>query len=138
MSRKSSDHREKEKVELKKLAGEHHHHPQQDQEHQKKLGPPKAPARHHPRAVQSIATAAGDEEDGAVCGRERLKRHRVDVAGRVWIPEIWGQEELLNDWIDCSALDRSLFPTGVSSAREALAEEGRRKNSGGLPIGNRC
>lgn len=71
-------------------------------------------------------------------GRERLKRHRVEVAGRVWIPDIWGQEELLNDWIDCSAFDASLVPKGIMSARAALVEEGRRANSSGLRIVNRC
>ncbi|KAG6693702.1 hypothetical protein I3843_09G013300 [Carya illinoinensis] len=71
-------------------------------------------------------------------GRERLKRHRVEVAGRVWIPDIWGQEELLNDWVDCSAFDASLVPKGIMSARAALVEEGRRANSSGLRIVNRC
>ncbi|XVE75980.1 hypothetical protein DITRI_Ditri12bG0135700 [Diplodiscus trichospermus] len=75
------------------------------------------------------------EEDN---GRERLSKHRVEVAGRVWIPEIWGQEELLKDWIDCSAFDASLVPSGIMSARAALVEEGRRANSGGFRIENRC
>ncbi|XP_077239674.1 protein BIC1 [Tasmannia lanceolata] len=71
-------------------------------------------------------------------GREKLKRHRTNVAGRVWIPDMWGQEELLKDWIDCAAFDRSLVPTNIASAREALVEECRRKNSGGIRIENRC
>ena len=71
-------------------------------------------------------------------GRERLKRHRVEVAGRVWIPEIWGQEELLKDWIDCTAFDASLGNSSIVSARAALIEEGRRANSSGLRIENRC
>ncbi|KAF3441661.1 hypothetical protein FNV43_RR15576 [Rhamnella rubrinervis] len=71
-------------------------------------------------------------------GRERLKRHRSEVAGRVWIPDIWGQEELLKDWVDCSAFDASLVPTGIMSARAALVHEGRRANSGRLRIENRC
>ena len=33
-------------------------------------------------------------------GREKQKKNRVEVAGRVWIPEIFGQEELLKDWTD--------------------------------------
>lgn len=82
------------------------------------------------------AVAMPPAEDAGV--RERLKRHSVEVAGRVWIPDIWGQEELLKDWIDCSAFDASLVPTGIMSAREALAEEGRRANSSGLRIENRC
>ncbi|XVF76210.1 hypothetical protein PTKIN_Ptkin13bG0248300 [Pterospermum kingtungense] len=76
------------------------------------------------------------EEDN---GRERLKRHRVAVACRVCIPEIWGYEELLKDWIECSAFDAALVPSrGILSARPALVEEGRRVNSGGFKIENRC
>ncbi|KAI8563051.1 hypothetical protein RHMOL_Rhmol03G0083300 [Rhododendron molle] len=72
--------------------------------------------------------------------RERLKRHRVEVAGRVWIPELWGQEELLKDWIDCTVFDASLRRSNIMSARAALVEEGRRvrANSSGLRIENRC
>ncbi|TMW89747.1 hypothetical protein EJD97_016705 [Solanum chilense] len=63
-------------------------------------------------------------------GRERLKRHRIEVAGHVWIPEIWGQEELLKDWIDCSAFDSKLNNNNnIMSARAALVEERRRNNS---------
>ncbi|GLT89984.1 hypothetical protein SLE2022_079390 [Rubroshorea leprosula] len=71
-------------------------------------------------------------------GRERLKRHRVEVAGRVWIPEIWGQEEFLKDWADCSAFDASLVPSGIKSARAALVREGRRASPGWFSIENRC
>ncbi|KAK7278663.1 hypothetical protein RJT34_23698 [Clitoria ternatea] len=76
-----------------------------------------------------------EEEDS---GREKLKRHRVEVAGRVWIPDIWGQEELLKDWIDCTAFDAPLVPSRIVMARAALVEEGRRATSTGLRIGNRC
>ncbi|KAH7671378.1 hypothetical protein IHE45_10G089900 [Dioscorea alata] len=76
-----------------------------------------------------------DEED---CGRERLKRHRVEMAGRVWIPEIWGQENFLKDWIDCASFDTCLVPKGLVLAREALVQECRQTNSGGLQIENRC
>ncbi|WCJ34317.1 Protein BIC1 [Euphorbia peplus] len=71
-------------------------------------------------------------------GSERLKRHRSEVAGSVWIPEIWGQEELLKDWIDCSAFEASLVPQNIMSARSALVQEGRRSNSSSLRIENRC
>ncbi|KAI9090616.1 hypothetical protein K1719_028469 [Acacia pycnantha] len=60
------------------------------------------------------------------CGRERLKRHRVEVAGRVWIPEMWGQEELLKDWINCSAFDAPFVPSRIMTARAALVQQGRR------------
>uniref|UniRef100_A0A2P2Q622 Protein BIC1 n=1 Tax=Rhizophora mucronata TaxID=61149 RepID=A0A2P2Q622_RHIMU len=76
--------------------------------------------------------------NGGLCGRERLKRHRTEVAGRVWIPEIWGQEALLKDWIDCSVFDASLVPNNITSARSALVEEDRRANSGRLRVENRC
>lgn len=63
-------------------------------------------------------------------GRERLKRHRIEVAGHVWIPEIWGQEELLKDWIDCSAFDSKLMNNNnIMSAKAALVEERRTTNS---------
>ncbi|XP_050371009.1 protein BIC2-like [Argentina anserina] len=62
-------------------------------------------------------------------GRERLKRHQDEVAGHVMIPDSWGKEELLKDWIDYSQFDALLVPTGLSSAREALAIEGRRRAS---------
>ncbi|KAI3811632.1 hypothetical protein L1987_21358 [Smallanthus sonchifolius] len=58
-------------------------------------------------------------------GRERLKRHRVEMAGRVWIPDIWGHEDLLKDWIDCSVFDSSLGNKTIMSARAALIQEGR-------------
>ena len=67
--------------------------------------------------------SSSEEEEN---GRERLKRHRIEVAGRVWIPEIWGQEDLLKDWIDCNAFDACLVPNGIMSARASLVEEGRR------------
>ncbi|XP_061978158.1 uncharacterized protein LOC133699046 isoform X1 [Populus nigra] len=72
------------------------------------------------------------------CGRERLKRHREEVAGRVMIPDTWGQENLLKDWIDCSTFDELLAPKEISSAREALVAEERRKRSPRLSIASRC
>ncbi|KAK9279317.1 hypothetical protein L1049_013005 [Liquidambar formosana] len=71
-------------------------------------------------------------------GRERLKRHRSEVAGRVLIPDNWSQEELLTDWIDYSSFDALLVPSGIASAREALAAEGRGASAGGLRIESRC
>ncbi|KAI3411518.1 uncharacterized protein J3R85_017889 [Psidium guajava] len=71
-------------------------------------------------------------------GRERLKRHQAEVAGRVGIPEIWGQEEMLKDWVDCSVFEASLVPAKIISAKAALAKEGRKANSGALGIDNCC
>ena len=86
------------------------------------------------QATRSGTSSASADDNG----RERLKRHRTEMAGRVWIPDIWGQEDLLKDWIDCSAFDAGLMPSGIISARNALIEEGRRASSGGLRIENRC
>ncbi|KAE8726668.1 hypothetical protein F3Y22_tig00006570pilonHSYRG00161 [Hibiscus syriacus] len=74
--------------------------------------------------IDEVAIGAAEEEDN---GRERLKRHRIETAkSRVWIPDIWGQEELLKDWIDCPAFDDCLVPSGITSARAALVEQGPR------------
>ncbi|CAH8375742.1 unnamed protein product [Eruca vesicaria subsp. sativa] len=78
------------------------------------------------------------EEERVDTGREKLKRHRRDIAGSVWIPDIWGQEELLKDWIDCSTFDTCLVPAGISSARAALVEEARRAASASGGLHNRC
>ncbi|KAG8376718.1 hypothetical protein BUALT_Bualt09G0093000 [Buddleja alternifolia] len=81
----------------------------------------------------------GTVEETSSSVRERLKRHRVEVAGRVWIPEMWGKEELLKDWIDCAAFDSSLVKNSIiMSARASLIGDGRRANSTRLRIENSC
>ncbi|CAN6244547.1 unnamed protein product [Urochloa humidicola] len=56
--------------------------------------------------------------------RERLKRHRTEMAGRVRAPDMWGQERLLKDWVDCAVFDRPLAATaGLLTARDALVAE---------------
>ncbi|MFS8002356.1 putative protein BIC [Helianthus anomalus] len=67
-------------------------------------------------------------------GRDRLKRHRVEMAGRAWIPDTWGHEDFLKDWIDCTVFDSSLGNNTIMSARAALMQEGRSK----VRIGNKC
>lgn len=89
-----------------------------------------------PLYSQTPKTPSGNSSES---GREKLKRHRVEVAGRVWIPELWGQEDLLKGWIDCSAFDAPLVPSAIMTARAALAQEGRRANAARLlTIQNRC
>ncbi|KAK4762481.1 hypothetical protein SAY86_008249 [Trapa natans] len=63
------------------------------------------------------------------CFREKLKRHRDEVAGRVTIPDSWGQEDHLTDWMEYSTFDALLGHTKISSAREALMADGRRAAS---------
>nr|DAD31218.1 TPA_asm: hypothetical protein HUJ06_010069 [Nelumbo nucifera]DAD47838.1 TPA_asm: hypothetical protein HUJ06_017775 [Nelumbo nucifera] len=72
-----------------------------------------------------------------VSGRERLKRHRTEVVGHVWIPDIWIPEDLLKNWINCSTFNSSLVPNGLMSAHASLIEENRRANSSRLSIENR-
>lgn len=55
--------------------------------------------------------------------RERLKRHRDEVARKVMVPEKWWKEEPLKDWIDYSAFDRILTAVRIASARASLAVE---------------
>ncbi|CAM0904742.1 unnamed protein product [Alopecurus aequalis] len=74
------------------------------------------------REEEKLLQPAAKEEEGEST-RERLKRHRREMAGRVWVPEMWGQEKLLKDWLDCSAFDRPLVPAGLLSARRALVAE---------------
>ncbi|KAI3450711.1 hypothetical protein Pfo_007376 [Paulownia fortunei] len=70
---------------------------------------------------------AGDEQEKGL-GNEKMKRHwkEVSVGGRIVIPEAWGQEDLLKDWIDYSTFDALLAPKEVGLAREALVAEARR------------
>ncbi|XP_014512843.1 protein BIC1 [Vigna radiata var. radiata] len=107
------------------------------QEHQEKSDKTSKP---HENKVETAldCVAEGKPVEGEASGRERLKRHRVEVSGRVWIPEIWGQEDLLKDWIDCTAFDAPLVPSRIVMARTALVEEGRRATSGVIRIENRC
>ncbi|KZV28436.1 hypothetical protein F511_03239 [Dorcoceras hygrometricum] len=51
---------------------------------------------------------------------------------------MWGQEELLKDWTDCTAFDSSLVNSSIMSARAALIEEARRANSTRITIENSC
>ncbi|CAD6244446.1 unnamed protein product [Miscanthus lutarioriparius] len=85
-------------------------------------------------AAEEAAAAAGSGGGGELVARrpaaaeesarERLKRHRTEMAGRVRIPEMWGQERLLKDWVDCAVFDRPLAATtGLLTARDALVAE---------------
>ncbi|KAK7267977.1 hypothetical protein RIF29_20658 [Crotalaria pallida] len=97
-----------------------------------------AQTKTHLSKNMEIALQEGEAKAEEDNGRERLKKHRVEVAGKVWIPDIWGQEELLKDWIDCTtAFDAPLVPSKIMSARTALAQEVRRaSNNGGLKLEN--
>lgn len=88
--------------------------------------PASASASEEPAAEQKKPTVAKEEAGAAEeqeSTRERLKRHRREMAGRVWVPEKWGQEKLLKDWVDCAVFDRPLVPAGLLTARRALIAE---------------
>jgi len=108
----------------------------------------KAPAAVEPEKKKDRAAAAAEEAAASAgCGgevvarrpaaageesaRERLKRHRTEMAGRVRIPDMWGQERLLKDWVDCAVFDRPLAATtGLLTARDALVAECAAARSG--------
>uniref|UniRef100_A0A1J3GRA5 Protein BIC1 n=2 Tax=Noccaea caerulescens TaxID=107243 RepID=A0A1J3GRA5_NOCCA len=60
------------------------------------------------------------ETTTVLSGRERLKRHREEVAGKISIPESWGKEGLLMGWMDFSAFDAAFTSSQIVSARAAL------------------
>lgn len=70
--------------------------------------------------------------------RQRLRRHWSEVGGKVLIPDKWGKEDLLKEWIDYSSFDALLAPNGIGVAREALVAAGRGASTQGLRISSRC
>ncbi|KAL7133573.1 hypothetical protein ABFS83_12G149800 [Erythranthe nasuta] len=100
-------------------------------------------AQRNSSSLPTSSTTAQNNSEGTVegqnsSGRERLRKHRVEVAGRVWIPEMWGQEAFLKDWIDSTVFDSKLANSSIMSARVSLVEEGRRPNSTTFTIENSC
>ncbi|CAN6228009.1 unnamed protein product [Urochloa humidicola] len=91
---------------------------------QQKAAPPVAKTEEEvEQPPEAAAAAAADDDQAAESTRERLKRHRREMAGRVWVPEMWGQEKLLKDWVDCAVFDRPMVPAGLLTARRALIAE---------------
>jgi len=64
----------------------------------------------------------GHSDDVEETGREKLKRLREEVmVEKVKIPEDWGQEQKLKDWIDYTMFDAFVAPHSlIVSARDAL------------------
>ncbi|CAL1403937.1 unnamed protein product [Linum trigynum] len=87
-------------------------------------------------ACSSRAAADRRSVGGGGCNRERMERHWEEVAGRVTVPEEWGHEGVLDEWVDCSTFDELLAPHGVVSARRALVrDQGRRGCRRAAPLG---
>ncbi|KAL2331925.1 hypothetical protein Fmac_019506 [Flemingia macrophylla] len=81
----------------------------------------------------------GKEKDACVeeTGRERLKRLREEVTlEKVNIPEKWGQEQMLNDWMDITMFDAFFAPPHslIVTARDALIANARKAKSPRLRI----
>ncbi|KAK4709170.1 hypothetical protein R3W88_030095 [Solanum pinnatisectum] len=70
-----------------------------------------------------------ESEKLGLSGREKLKRHWREVGGRVCVPDRWGHEGSLREWMDCSSFDNILAPKGLKSARETLMSQGKRARS---------
>ncbi|EPS58384.1 hypothetical protein M569_16431, partial [Genlisea aurea] len=62
-------------------------------------------------------------------GLEKLEMHRSAVAGRISVPDAWGQEEFLKDWIDCTVFDAPIVSSRVSTAKALLIGDVRRSDS---------
>lgn len=79
-------------------------------------------------AVTQLMPNNSIQQQEEYSGREKIFRHWTEVAESVCIPEKWGQEPFLKDWMDNSLFDALLAPKGAVSAREALI--GERKQEG--------
>jgi hypothetical protein len=83
-----------------------------------------------------IMSNVTEEEES---GRERLKRHRDEMGGNVWIPDLWGQEEFLKDWIDCTKFDPPLISSNkIVTARTALVQEATGGGTAGFRFHYSC
>ncbi|RCV33534.1 hypothetical protein SEVIR_7G098100v4 [Setaria viridis] len=110
-----------------------HEDTESDADHHEAVAPPdeaaaevsasEEPERQKPMVAEEEVEPEAAADDHQESTRERLKRHRREMAGRVWVPELWGQEKLLKDWVDCAVFDRPLVPAGLPTARRALIAE---------------
>ncbi|KAL1192985.1 Protein BIC2 [Cardamine amara subsp. amara] len=81
---------------------------------------PISPGSSHRKQSKAATKTCLPEMTTVLSGRERLKRHREEVAGKVPIPESWGKEGLLMGWMDFSAFDATFTSSQIVSARAAL------------------
>lgn len=98
---------------------------------------PAVPTNNDPQihdASTSIAKMNGES------GRERLKRHREEVAREVVrVPDKWGKEQLMKDWIDFANSDALWAPHAIIlAARDALIADATKSRSQRLRIHTTC
>ncbi|XP_010535696.1 PREDICTED: uncharacterized protein LOC104810919 [Tarenaya hassleriana] len=79
-----------------------------------------ATVRRNPASSEKPNKEESSDQETALSGRERLKRHREEIAGKVSIPEKWGKEGLLKNWMDFSVFDSAFTSNQVFSARASL------------------
>lgn len=70
----------------------------------------------------------GHDHQAMINISSKISPHDEEINGwkevsRVAIPERWGQEDLLKDWMDYSTFDSLLAPQEAASARQALVAE---------------
>ncbi|XP_024633300.1 protein BIC1 [Medicago truncatula] len=71
-----------------------------------------------------------------ITGRERLKRHREEMKGKVKVPENWEKEQKLKEWVDYTTFDALIFAPHalIVTARDALIADVRKSRSQRLRI----
>nr|XP_004487496.1 protein BIC2 [Cicer arietinum] len=70
-----------------------------------------------------------------ITGREKLKRHREEVKGKIELPKNWEKEKMLKEWVDYTTFDASFAPHKlIVIARDALIEDARKARSQRLRI----
>ncbi|KAH7421318.1 hypothetical protein KP509_13G050600 [Ceratopteris richardii] len=82
-----------------------------------------------PDAVTEIAQTGARSEHAIACGRKRLQLHRLQVSGKVVIPESWGREKFLQEWVAFGAVEDALRPAGLMAARAELMSTCQRRGA---------
>ncbi|MCO5549980.1 hypothetical protein L7F22_003457 [Adiantum nelumboides] len=83
-----------------------------------------------PLLSQVSVNGAGEDR----CGRARLQHHWIQVGGKVMIPDTWGLERHLQEWVNFGLVEDAFRPSGLMSARSALvADCQRRSRAGSIP-----
>ncbi|KAI5067692.1 hypothetical protein GOP47_0018220 [Adiantum capillus-veneris] len=74
--------------------------------------------------LQGGGNSFGGGGIGGGCPRDRLQRHRLQVAGSARIPDAWCGEARLREWVSSCEVEDALQPPGLFSARAALISAG--------------
>lgn len=80
------------------------------------------------RSTEDDDIGDAPDEQGMVTGLPRLQVYRSAMAGKVIIPDTWGWEQYLQDWVSYGEVEDALRPAGLISARNALVSESQRRD----------